>query len=110
MTKQYTEPSENEFLGFYDDSQNSAKLSSLKKNRELIKRSRMETFDYGDMVEVIGASDGVEFLEYFVGSTGMVIGRAGNRKNPDGSQNYVVEFGELKLVYSSKDLREVIEE
>lgn len=109
MTKLTTELPENEFPGFYDDSQNSIKLSSLKKSRELIKRSRMETFDYGDMVEVIGASDGVEFLEYFIGSTGMVIGKAGNRKNPDGSQNYVVEFGELKLIYSSKDLREIEE-
>ena len=109
MAKILAELSENESQDFYNDSQFNTELSSLKKRRELIKRSRMETFDYGDMVEIVSAPDGVEFLEYFIGSIGMVIGKAGGRKNPDGSQNYVVEFGELKLIYSSKHLREIEE-
>ena len=109
MTKLLIELSEDELQELYNDSQHSIKLSSLKKRRELIRRSRMEMFDYGDLVEIISAPNDVEFLEYFIGSTGMVIGKAGSKKNPDGSQNYVVEFGELKLIYGSKDLRKIEE-
>ena len=109
MTKLLTELSESDLQSLYNDSQHSIRLSSLIKRRELIKHSRMETFEYGDIVEIIGAPEDVEFLEYFIGSTGMVVGKAGSKKNPDGSQNYVIEFGELKLIYCSKDLMKIEE-
>ena len=73
---------------------NNAKMSWENANANL--------FSKGNEVKVVGNSENIEMVMYFLGSRGIVTKRLG-------ANRYMVEFGELEVPFNSCDLRLDIE-
>lgn len=90
------------------DRKNFTDSDAFRKRKEYLKKAYMNAMGHGEEVELVSNSKGIELLEYLIGSKGIVISRVNNtKKNADGSVDYFVVFGDLKVDVNSNDLKTI---
>ena len=84
---------------------------AFQKRKEYLKKAYMNALGYGEEVELISNNKNTELLDYLIGAKGTVVNRVDStKKNNDGSVDYFVMFGELKVNVNSNDLKLIEEE